>query len=551
MAMPFAKLLHSEPGGDRTISLDRAMTTLGRLPGQDLVFRDPSVSRQHAAILRDDGAYTLVDQKSTHGTFVNGTKVERATLETGDVIRLGSLTGPRLEFYLPMAAETPRTPSYTATQDLLNSLSELSLSVRRASPPAPEMVQLNWLLTAARRLNEVGAIDDILGALLQSTLELTGLERGFVFIQKGDEMQMRRGRDAEGAEIHDDSTISRRAILQALSNGSPFSVSDSLADEVTAEWSSLKTHGIRSIYCIPLCKRSAAADAEDLLGLLYLDSQVGSGKLTEVDHQLLEMIATEAAALLHNALLAEAEYNARQAREELAVAATIHRGLMSITLPQLPYASIEARSRPCLAIGGDFYDAVALEGSVAITIADVSGKGVSAAIVAATLQGIIHAQMLSGHSLAEIAALVNRFLCARSVGKYATMVMLNLRPDGRLEYLNCGHVQPMAIYNDGERVQVRRLEEANTVVGLISTATYVSSYMVLRPGERLLLATDGVTEAEDRAGTLFGERLDETIARTCDLDDLLREATSFQGSEDALGSAFQDDCTLLQLRYQG
>ena len=93
---------------------------------------------------------------------------------------------------------------------------------------------------------------------------------------------------------------------------------------------------------------------------------------------------------------------------------------------------------PCFEIGGDFYDALALENCVCVVMPDVSGKGVPASIVAATLQGIIHALMLTGQGLAEIAALVNRFLCTRQVGKSATMVLLKVFPDGFVEYINCG-----------------------------------------------------------------------------------------------------------------
>jgi len=135
--------------------------------------------------------------------------------------------------------------------------------------------------------------------------------------------------------------------------------------------------------------------------------------LTEIDHLLLDTIAREAAALVHNLLLAEAEQRARAAREELAIAARIHNGLMSITLPQVPYARIQAKTVPCLAIGGDFYDVVALDDCVCATIVDVSGKGVPAAIVAAILQGIIHAQLHGGHSLPQIAPWsIDSFACA-------------------------------------------------------------------------------------------------------------------------------------------
>jgi serine phosphatase RsbU (regulator of sigma subunit) len=185
---------------------------------------------------------------------------------------------------------------------------------------------------------------------------------------------------------------------------------------------------------------------------------------------------------------------------------------------------------------------VALEDCVCAMVADVSGKGVAAAIVAATLQGIIHSQFLAGQSLPEIAAVVNHFLCTRNIGKYATMILLKLFPDGRVEYMNCGHIQPLAVHG----TQIRRLEENNLIVGLIAEASYESANCVLRPGERLLVVTDGITEAEDIAGNQFGDSGLSTAAYFEDIDAILHHVADFQAPNPA-----QDDCTLLEIRYTG
>jgi phosphoserine phosphatase RsbU/P len=301
-------------------------------------------------------------------------------------------------------------------------------------------------------------------------------------------------------------------------------------------------NSIRSIYCIPLRKHISQKEPNRLLGLLYLDSQIGAGNLNAVDHQVLDTVATEAATLLHNALLAESELKSRIAAEELAVAAKIHSSLMSIALPTLSYAVLQGRSVPCLAIGGDFYDAVALDDCVCVAIADVSGKGVPASIVAATLQGIIHAQLLTRQSLPEIAALVNQFLCVRNVGKYATMILLKLFPSGLVQYINCGHVPPIVV----SEFEVRRLEESNLIVGLIPGAIYKSAQCTLAPGERILLTTDGITEAENSAGEQFGDAGLDTVIRLPNLDALLGHLARFLSPNEA-----QDDWTLLDIRYEG
>jgi serine phosphatase RsbU (regulator of sigma subunit) len=232
----------------------------------------------------------------------------------------------------------------------------------------------------------------------------------------------------------------------------------------------------------------------------------------------------------------------RLAAEELGVAARIHASLMSIQLPTVSFASLEARTIPCRAIGGDFFDAVTVDNCICAVVADVSGKGVAASIVAATLQGIIHAQLLARQELAELAAVVNQFLCDRGVGKYATMILLKIWPKGRVEYLNCGHIPPVVVTQSG----THRLEETNLVVGLIPNAKYKPGFCTLKPGDRILLFTDGVTEAENQRGDQFGDVELENILHRAGLDQILQRLAKFQGQLES-----QDDCTLCELVYRG
>jgi serine phosphatase RsbU (regulator of sigma subunit) len=540
--MVFPTLSYTDEDGQHDVLLDRQTTTIGRLPDQDVVLREQSVSRQHATIIREHNSYSVVDRNSSHGTFLNGVRVQRAPLNPGDLLQLGSLEGPELQFHFPVVTQGESTSQHTMVSSLRFSVNDFPLIDEKQPVAAREMEQLNWLLSAARQLNAGGAIEEILTTLLQLTLQLTGVERGFVFLREGGEMKLARGLNADGKIVEQDSTISRRAIQKAIESDAKFSISDTLTDDKASAWASVMINKIRSIYCIPLRKRDANGHHTELLGLLYLDSQLGAGNLSEVDHQLLDTIATEAAALLQNALLAEAEYKSRRAREELEVAARIHSGLMSITMPVIPFAVVKAKSIPCYEIGGDFFDAVALDDCVCVAIADVSGKGIPAAIVAATMQGIIHAQLLSGQSLPDIAALLNQFLFTRNVDKYATMILLKLYPDGGVEYMNCGHIHPLLIHESG----TTWLEESNLIVGLLPGASYSSARCTLRPGERILLATDGLVEAENSAGDPFGDDRLSEIAVHQDLNEILKTVAKFQANNEA-----QDDCTMVEVRYNG
>jgi serine phosphatase RsbU (regulator of sigma subunit) len=534
-------LRYSDTSGERTITLNRDALTIGRSPDQDLILSDGFVSRNHAVIECINGIHTLIDRNSTHGTFLNGASVARSPLKPGDTLQFGSPAAVKVRFLLNTDEDSPQS---SLAGGLLSALSVLVSPSQAIRPAAREMEQLSFLLNAARQLNAGGAITDIFHALLQLSIQLTGVERGFVFLREGNEMRLALGLRADGTTVTEDSTISRSAMRKAIESESKFSVSDTLGGNSggAGAWASVMANSIRSIYCIPLRKRISADEPSRLLGLLYLDSQLGAGHLTEVDHEVLDTIATEAATLLHNALLAEAEMKSRLAAEELAIAARIHAGLMAIDLPRLAYAHLQAKTVPCLAIGGDFYTAIALDDCLGLAIADVSGKGVPAAIVAATLQGIIHALMLTGKPLAEIADLVNRFLCDRQVDKYATMILLKLYPDGLVEFANCGHVAPVHVTASS----TRRLEDGNLIVGLIPGATYASVQYRLVPGERIVLTTDGITEAHNTQGIMFGEDGFDAIVHLEDLDEILARVAQFQASNEA-----EDDWTIVDIRYSG
>jgi phosphoserine phosphatase RsbU/P len=542
MAVPTTSpaLKYTDLDGEHSFALGAENTSIGRSPDQDLVLKEAFVSRRHALIIRQNGHFELIDQNSSHGTFLNGQRVERALLKSGDSLQFGSLNAASFRFLLPTGVSD--SSSSGVASDLLSALSVFAPTDRNIPQPAREIEKLSFLLNAARQLNAGGAITDIFHALLQLSLQLTGVERGFVYLLEGEEMRLALGLRSDGSTVEEDPSVSRRAMQKAIESDSKFFLSDTLADDSASGWASVLANSIRSIYCIPLRKHISPAEPNRLLGVLYLDSQIGAGSLSEIDHQVLDTLANEASTLLHNALLANTEIKARKAEEELTIAASIHSGLMSITLPKLDYAELRARSLPCHAIGGDFYDVITLEDCTCIAIADVSGKGVPASIVAATLQGIIHALMLTGQSLPETADLVNRFLCTRQVGKYATMILLKVFPNGCVEYMNCGHIPPLLITATGTRY----LEEGNLIVGIIKEATYTSWQITLEPGERIFLTTDGCTEIENKSGQQLGIDGLATLVQISGLDDLIEHLTRFQASDEA-----QDDWTLLDIRYTG
>jgi len=261
-----------------------------------------------------------------------------------------------------------------------------------------------------------------------------------------------------------------------------------------------------------------------------------------VNQDILRTIANGAATLVENAALVQSEEAARRVQQEMTIAAEIQQGLMRVIVPEVPYAKVNAASYPCKDIGGDFFDLVHTSKGLSLVVADVSGKGVAAAVVASTLQGMLYSHLSEDSSLPEMIGTVNRFLFEKIGGqKYATLVIARLYPDGQLELINCGHVPPIIVSGD----TVTRIEHGNLPVGLIPGVKYTAVMHQLKPGDRLVVVTDGVTEAEDAAGEFFGsERLDQCCPGG--FLGIEQAVTQFRGD-----TPLSDDCTMTELIYRG
>ena len=528
-------------GADRrTVMLDHYPFTVGRKADRDLVMGDPRVSREHAQFIREmDGVYVL-DQGSKHNTFVNGVRVERQKLARNDRLEFGT-QGSGYVLFSP-----DRSPS-SAAQQFLSQFS----TWKPASGAGSDLEMLNVFLEAARKLNTSGVLDDVLNTLLEAALRLTHAERGFVFLRRPDgELYLAAGRDKKGERIADDSTISRSVLRDAARSASEFLVTDTDDTGKLAGRQSVVAHNLHSVICIPLrktviqdkAKEKNEPDESNVQGVLYLDAHFLSGKLSSVSHDILRTVANGAAALVENAALVQAEDAAKRYRQELAIAAEIQQRLMTVTVPDVPYAKVNALSYACKDIGGDFFDLVYTENGLSLIVADVSGKGVSAAVVASILQGMLYSQLARDSALPDIMAAVNRFLCEKVGGqKYATLVVARLMGSGDMELINCGHVPPLLVSGD----MVSKIEDGNLPVGLVPGVEFHATRLRLNPGDRLLLVTDGVTEAEDAHGEFFGNERLEACCRD-GFAAIEQAVNAFRGE-----TPLTDDCTITEMIYRG
>jgi serine phosphatase RsbU (regulator of sigma subunit) len=222
----------------------------------------------------------------------------------------------------------------------------------------------------------------------------------------------------------------------------------------------------------------------------------------------------------------------------------MQQGLMAVTIPDVPYAKMRGRNLSCKEIGGDFYDVVYTQDGLSVVLADVSGKGVSAALLASTLQGMVYSHLSTHMPLPEIMAAVNRFFTQKHLGeKYATVIIMRIKKSGELEYVNCGHVPPLLVSGN----EVIRPAHGNLPVGLLSEASYESDQVQLKPGDRFIMVTDGVTEAENAHGEFYdNERLEAVASKTPTLEDIFASVADF-----CAGTPLGDDCTVVEVQYTG
>jgi serine phosphatase RsbU (regulator of sigma subunit) len=308
---------------------------------------------------------------------------------------------------------------------------------------------------------------------------------------------------------------------------------------------------LRSVVCIPLVYVNLSSQNETQLlsaqrasaGLLYLDSRLSSMDLAGGNRELLQTLAIEASTVLENARLLEQERQKQHMEEELDVARKIQQSLLPAELPGEGWMVAQGMSEPSHQVGGDYFDVLEIcPGLWSLVIADVSGKGVSAAILTSFLQGA-----LLGSAGAADVPLINRLLCGRKGhGKYATLFFATLDDTGRLSYVNAGHCPPLVLRKSGA---MERLAATAMPVGLAANAEFPVAHVLLEPGDQVVLYTDGVTEAANVHGEFYGrKRLRSAVASSAGdvFNGVRKDLLEFTA-----GVAQADDITLLVIEYRG
>ena len=349
-----------------------------------------------------------------------------------------------------------------------------------------------------------------------------------------------------------------RPILSRAFGGALLSPEDAVRLDVGTEGAinneagTLPTSGVWLSECEKCLVVPIQSETRRLGVLAVADKETRDGTIRDFfpsDARLLTLFATQAATAIETARLHREALEKERMERELEVAAAIQREILPREVPTFPGLTIAAENRSTRQVGGDYFDFFPLAGDrFAFVVADVSGKGVPAALLVSTLASAIHLQIEDARTPVELVERVHRHLRRFSrTRKFATLFLGVVHtPTGELQYVSAGHNPALLARADGA---IEWLPATGRPVGIFADSTWTEERAVLRPGDRLCVYTDGITEAQNPVQEEFGtERLAAYFSRVAGLP--VREAASTLFGEVLLfadAAPQYDDQTLLLL----
>jgi serine phosphatase RsbU (regulator of sigma subunit) len=437
-----------------------------------------------------------------------------------------------------------------------------------AAAPAPgvggNLAKLRAILELARTVQSSFSVDDVLVSVVDTALAITGAERGFLLLREGDGLQTRVARDRGGRQLaENDLRVPRAVIHRALQHRRELlSMNfDPQGNGEARPQGSIADLELRSAICVPLVRiRTGQGEGQDTsmlstgsetVGVLYMDSRAAAADMAGGNRELLQTLAIEASTVLENARLLEEERAKRRMEEELGFARTIQQSLLPGKLPSEGWLRACGSSLSSREVGGDYYDVVQVSKRCwSAVVADVSGKGVASALLASLLQGALIAVSEDSEAVGRRMERLNRFLLDRTGGeKYATLFCGLLEDNGRLTYVNAAHCPPLVVRPDGSRTE---LPATAVPVGLLESAEFPVAEHKLEAGDKVVIYTDGVSEAQNPAGRFFGkDRLEAAVSAHAG-----ESCSAIHGAVEQAVTAFTegapqaDDITLVVLEYR-
>ena len=530
--------------------LEEGAVVVGRSVASDLAVADPFLSRQHARITRTGDRVEVEDLGSSNGTRLNGELTDGATaLRPGDRLQLCGTT-VELRSGPTSALPAGSLSTLAGDQSLFLSASEvLAAQSRELGPDRGERAvrrvaeRLSLLNRVHEALSSSMSQEQLLELILDRAFGHLEPEEGAVYLRQGDEFELAAVRRLPGSDRP--YLYSRSLIAEVIEKGMAALVLDIETDQRFSAVESLVDAGVRSLIAAPLLTPNGS------LGMIVLNSRVAEKRFTQPDLELLISLASVAAMRLRNISLAAEAAERQRLEEEVRLARQVQVALVPSELPQPPGWDLYAGTVPSRGVSGDFY--LALERSAGrellLMVADVSGKGMGAALLMASLEALCAPAIAKGLAAEEIFDEVSPLLFRRTpAAKYATAFSATLdAATGHLRWANAGHNPGVVLRADGS---TEELGATGMPLGLVDENEFEGRDLKLGEGDLLLVYSDGLVEAESPSGEEHGlDRLVD-LCRNHAERELSAIASGVESSLDEFtgGEPESDDRTILLLR---
>ena len=489
------------PSGNRTrMPLEPLPFTIGRQGDNNLVLRDNRASRAHARVVAENGDYYVEDLDSRHGVFVNGHRVKRHKLIDADRIDFGFQDSYRLVFTLE-DDEIRRFMEQMSTQ---------------AAAGATNLSKLRSLVEVARALQSSLSTQDVLAAVVDAALSVTGAERGFLLLKNEEELDVSVARDRRGAALGpDDLGVPRTLIHRALrTRRDMLSMTfDPLGEGGIRPEMSVADLELRSVVCVPLIHVRTGSPCRTPSHSRSTTPWESSTWIRAARPRTCRLAIarfckrwrSKRPPFLKMPDCSKKNAPSGTSKKSWISRAPFSRDLLPNDLPSEGWFRAAGSSISSRQVGGDYYDVhPAGPHAYACVIADVSGKGVSAALLAALLQGAFLLASEGPAQIEDVMCSINRFLTERAKGeKYATVFYCTVDRSGLLRWSNAGHPKPILVRANSELIS---LESTGLPLGMLEVASYEVKSMQLQPGDKLVLYSDGLSEAESEDGEFFDRK---------------------------------------------
>lgn len=486
-----------DSGEQKLVASQKVTILIGRMHECDIRLDDPAVSRIHTEISVRDGSYFIRDLDSKNGTFVNDSRlVSTVKLIPGDIIGVGNVKvmyAPPESYYFDRESDEAGRQGFS-----------LESTPRQQTAPLEFLETMAYI---ARLIVQEQSLEGLLDSVLMHCIEKTGAERAAIMLVD-DKGSLSPCAYRSSLNLNAPFVISRSIALKAMTEDRALLIKDVALDGSIQMNESIAGLKIRSAICSPMW------NGKRTVGILYLDAIASGYQFGESDLLFFSALAGMVAEKIENDSLAGIAREKRRLDVELGIAVDIQSRLLPMSIPCVAGYDLSAFNRPCTEMGGDYFDIIAAGNNrYVLVIADVIGKGIGAAMLMSNLQAMVRSIVSDYHDPSVIMGKINSDLSSRiGDGMFITCCYLILSPEeGDILYANAGHNQPLLCRNNGDMTE---LEVSGIPLGILGESTYETFSIVIKPGDVLMLYTDGITECADKTGELFGvERLKGVIAR--------------------------------------